>query len=70
MNRELLVSGFCGRGKDRAARHHRDQVRAVFGAAVKVAVQSVRGNTPSDPAPVTATRTSDGRLATNTPTSA
>src|SRR5256714_5872849 len=42
MNRELLVSGFRGRGLDRAARHYRDQVRAVFGAAVKVTVQSLR----------------------------
>src|ERR1700722_17284608 len=31
---------------------------------------AVTRNTPSEPAPVTATRTSDGRLATNTPTSA
>ena len=85
--------GFGGRGFDGAARQHPDQMRAIFGAAVQIAVQpfrrhrhavehlvretllqassnAVTRNTPSEPAPVTATRTSDGRLATNTPTSA
>src|SRR6202789_3356412 len=38
--REWAMSGFSGRSLDRAPRHHRNQMRAIFGTAVQVAVQS------------------------------
>src|ERR1700722_15488113 len=40
MGREWPMSRFGARGLDGAARQHSDQVRAVFGAAVQVAVQA------------------------------
>ncbi len=89
----LLFPAALVRGRYRTARHHADQMRAIFGRAVDVAVdavgrdgqafqrlrreallqrlfKAVTRNTPFEPAPVAATRISEERLDTNTPTSA
>ena len=44
MQNDAAMSGFAGRGFDGAARQHGDQMCAVFGAAVQVAVEACRGH--------------------------
>src|SRR5258705_9706522 len=44
MQREAAMSRFGVRGLDGTSRQHRDQMRAIFGAAVQVAVQSLGGH--------------------------
>src|SRR6266446_4156742 len=44
MQRDVAMSRFGVRGLGGASRQHRDQMRAIFGAAVQVAVQSLGGH--------------------------
>src|SRR5258705_11339436 len=44
MQREAAMSRLGVRGLDGTSRQHRDQMRAIFGAPVQVAVQSLGGH--------------------------